>query len=116
MTVPCWLTNEQFARIEPHLPTDVRGKSRVDDQRVISGIAHVLRSGGRWCDLPECYGPKTTIYNRFKRWAERDIWTAVFEAFAAEEQEPETLMLDAPTTRRTAVRRAQKAPLFLNAF
>ena len=45
-----WLSDAQFARLEPHLPTDTRGKPRVDDRRVISGIVHVLRSGCRWCD------------------------------------------------------------------
>jgi hypothetical protein len=40
-----WLTDEQFAKIAPHLPTDTRGKERVDDRRVISGIVHVLKSG-----------------------------------------------------------------------
>jgi transposase len=34
-----WLTDAQFAKIAPHLPTDTRGKQRVDDRRVISGIA-----------------------------------------------------------------------------
>ena len=34
-----WLTDEQFAKIAPHLPTDTRGKERVDDRRV-------LRAGG----------------------------------------------------------------------
>ncbi len=32
-----WLTDA----IEPHLSTDTRGKPRVDDRRVISGIVHV---------------------------------------------------------------------------
>lgn len=45
-----WLTEDQFARLEPLLPTDTRGKPRVDDRRVISGIEHVLKSGGRWID------------------------------------------------------------------
>ena len=45
-----WLNDEQWARIKPHLPTDVRGVERVDDRRVISGIVHVLKSGGRWSD------------------------------------------------------------------
>src|ERR1700719_2955511 len=40
-----WLTDAQWAKIEPRLPTDVRGKERVDDRRVISGILHVLKSG-----------------------------------------------------------------------
>ena len=39
-----WLTDEQFSKIEPHLPTDTRGKARVDDRRVISGISEVWRS------------------------------------------------------------------------
>jgi transposase len=62
-----WLSDEQWARIEPHLPTDVRGVERADDRRVISGIVHVLKSGCRWCDCPEAYGPPTTVYNRFVR-------------------------------------------------
>lgn len=33
--------------IAPLLPTDVRGKARVDDRRVLSGIVHALRCGGR---------------------------------------------------------------------
>src|SRR5208337_1705549 len=48
-----WLTDEQFSKIDPHLPTDTRGKPRTDDLRVISGIVHVLKSGGRWVDLFE---------------------------------------------------------------
>ena len=56
-----WLTDEQFAKIEPHLPTDTRGKPRVDDRRVISGIIYVLNSGGRWVDAPRLYGPHKTL-------------------------------------------------------
>ena len=77
-----WLSDEQWKRIEPHLPTDVRGVERVDDRRVISGIVHVLRCGCRWCDCPPEYGPATTIYNRFVRWAERGIWENLFRTLA----------------------------------
>jgi Putative transposase of IS4/5 family (DUF4096) len=48
-----WLTERQFARLKPLLSTDTRGKPRVDDRRVISGIVHVLKSGGRWIDAPD---------------------------------------------------------------
>ena len=57
-----WLSDDQWGRIAPLLPTDVRGKDRADDRRVISGILHVLKSGCRWCDCPPEYGPATTIY------------------------------------------------------
>ena len=59
-----WLSDEQWKRIEPHLPTDVRGVERAEDRRVISGIVHVLKSGCRWADSPLVYGPRKTLYNR----------------------------------------------------
>jgi transposase len=89
-----WLTNEQWARIEPHLPSDVRGKELVNDRRVISGILHVLKSGCRWKDCPSEYGPHTTIYNRFARWAERGVWERMFRALAGRGRSTETQMID----------------------
>jgi Putative transposase of IS4/5 family (DUF4096) len=56
-----WLSDEQWARIAPHLPTDVRGVEREDDRRVISGIVRVLKSGCRWQDCP----PETVRIRRF---------------------------------------------------
>ena len=89
-----WLSNEQWQRIAPLLPSDVRGKERVDDRRVISGILHVLKSGCRWCDCPPDYGPPTTIYNRFVRWAERGVWEGLFRELAARGRSTETQMID----------------------
>jgi len=90
-----WLSEAQFAKIAPHLPTDTRGKERVDDRRVISGIVHVLKSGGRWADAPrEVYGPKKTLYNRFVRWAERGVWEGIFNALAGAEGVPDRLFID----------------------
>jgi transposase len=89
-----WLSDEQWGKIEPLLPTDVRGKERVDDRRVISGILHVLKSGCRWCDCPPEYGPSTTIYNRFVRWAQRGVWENLFRELAAKGRSTQTQMID----------------------
>jgi transposase len=89
-----WLSDEQWAKIEPLLPTDVRGKPRVDDRRVLSGILHVMKSGCRWCDCPPECGPHTTIYNRFVRWAERGIWERMFEELASRGRSTDTQMID----------------------
>ena len=89
-----WLDDDQWRRIEPHLPTDVRGKERADDRRVISGILHVLRSGCRWKDCPPEYGPHTTIYNRFTRWAERGVWEQLFRELAGRGRSTATQMID----------------------
>ena len=42
-----------------------------DDRKVLNGIFFVLRTGTPWRDLPERYGPYTTVYNRFNRWAKK---------------------------------------------
>jgi hypothetical protein len=42
-----WFSDEQWARIEPLLPTGTHGMKRVDDRRVLSGIVNALQSGGR---------------------------------------------------------------------
>ena len=89
-----WFSDAQWARIEPLLPRDVRGKKRVDDRRVLSGIVHALKCGGRWADCADVYGPKKTLYNRFVRWAERGIWEAIFSALAGAEDAPERLFID----------------------
>jgi hypothetical protein len=46
----------------------------VDDRRVLSGIAHALRCGGRW--------------------AERGVWEGIFSALAGPEDAPDRLFID----------------------
>ena len=89
-----WLNDEQWKKIEPLLPDGVRGIERTDDRRVISGIIHVLKSGCRWCDCPPEYGPPTTIYNRFVRWARRGVWEKMFLTLAGRGRSEQTQMID----------------------
>jgi transposase len=85
MTGEFWLDDAQWAVIEPLLPTNQPGALRQDDRRIISGIIHVLTAGCRWQDCPASYGPATTIYNRFNRWAVRGIWRKLFAALVVAE-------------------------------
>jgi len=94
-----WLTDEQFAKISPHLPTDTRGKARVDDRRVISGIVQVLKSGGRWVDAPPDYGPRKTLYNRYVRWAVKGVWVRLFEALAQADGPPSQVLIDSSAVK-----------------
>jgi transposase len=55
---------------------------------------HVLKSGCRWCDCPPEYGPPTTIYNRFVRWARRGIWENLFRELARNGRSTDTQMID----------------------
>ena len=62
------LSGFEWAAIKPFLPNKSRGVRRVNYRRVLNGIFWVVRSGAPWRDLPVCYGPRTTCYNRFVRW------------------------------------------------
>ena len=99
MTDCFWLSEEQFGRLAPHLPTDTRGVPRVDDRRVISGIVHVLKSGCRWSDAPEFYGPHKTLYNRFVRWSDKGVWTGVFHALAQAGGPPAEVLIDSSAVK-----------------
>ena len=88
-----WLTDEQWAKIEPLLP-HYGGPERVDDRRVISGIVHVLRTGMPWRDCPREYGPHTTIYNRFNRWAAKGIWQTIYAALTGDRRPVRQVMAD----------------------
>ena len=88
------LSDDEWRVIEPLLPLNVRGPRRQDDRRILNGIFYILRTGAPWRDLPERYGPHTTVYNRYVRWGERGIWKGIFDALA-EEVEDSLIFIDA---------------------
>ena len=94
-----WLTDAQFSKIAPHLPTDTRGKARVDNRKVISGIVHVLKSGGRWIDAPREYGPKKTLYNRYVRWAAKGVWIDLIHALAQAGGPPAEVLINSSAVK-----------------
>lgn len=71
-----FLTDEQFALIEPLFPRN-RGKwwrKSKNDRLILEGIFHLLKTGEQWRDVPERYGKWLTIYMRFYRWSEDGTW------------------------------------------
>lgn len=93
-----WLSDTQWAAIEPLLP-HLGGKPRVDDRRVISGILHRYREGLRWRAIPAEYGPRTTLFNRFDRWSRRGLWQDLLAALSTCTEPPEIAMVDSTVVR-----------------
>jgi len=73
------LTDEQWVLLEPHLPgrTRRRGGQWMDHRRVIDGVMWRTRTGSPWRDLPACYGPWKTVYNRHRRWSADGTWETI---------------------------------------
>src|SRR4051795_11168077 len=76
------LTDQEWEALEPLLPPEKpeRGRPNVDHRRIINGILWRERTGAPWRDLPERYGPWSTVYSRFWRWREAGVWDRIFAA------------------------------------
>jgi transposase len=73
------LTDEQWVRLEPLLPSAAprRGRPWSDHRRVVNAVMWRTRTGCPWRDLPPVYGPWKTVYNRHRRWSADGTWGRV---------------------------------------
>ena len=78
-------------RLRPYFPKS-RGRARVDDRRVLSGIIFVNRNGLRWCDATADYGPPKTLYNR---WSDMGVFAQILMGLAEQAPDNKTLSIDA---------------------
>lgn len=62
------------------------------NRNFVDAVVWIAKTGAPWRDLPERFGSWKTIYNRFHRWANRDMWRAVFRAVATSDEDLAGLM------------------------
>ena len=89
-----WLSEDQIARLRPYFPKS-HGIPCVDDRPVLSSIIFINRNGLRWCDAPKEYDPTKTLYNRWKRWSDMDVFARIMEGLANEAPDNNTISIDA---------------------
>jgi len=81
------LQDAQWAIIQPLLPKhtprpDGKGRPRRSDRSVLNGILWLLRTGARWCDIPDRFPPFQTCHRRFQEWVQSGAIRYVLEALA----------------------------------
>jgi len=75
------LSDTQFALIEPYLPKNGSvGHPWAPHRPLVNGIFWKLRSGAPWRDIPECYGPWQTVYDRYVFWRRDGTWDKILQA------------------------------------
>ena len=73
------LTDEQWARLQPLLPTRREGrKATRGDRLFVDAVIFRAKTGIASRDLPERFGNWKSVYNRFRNWAEKDCWAQIF--------------------------------------
>ncbi len=93
------LTDEQWLRIEPHLPGRKGDPGRTGNNRLfINAVLWIAKTGAPWRDLPERFGSWNSVYKRYNRWCKRGVWQRILEALGGD-PELESLLLDSTIVR-----------------
>ena len=94
------LTNAQWARIEPLLPSRSKkgGRPGKPCRPMVEAMLWILRTGAPWRDLPSAYGPWESVYTRFSRWSAKGVLALLFEALSRE-RDDEGYLIDATIVR-----------------
>ena len=73
------LTDAQWATLQPLLPRRAQGREAAKGDRLfMDAVIFGARTGIPWRDLPERFGNWKSVYNRFRNWAAKDVWSRVF--------------------------------------
>ena len=82
------IPDELWKRIEPILvefwPTKPTGRRVANWRKMLNGILFRMRSGCQWGQLPERFGPKSTVHDWFQRWVEGGIFEKIWAVLVAE--------------------------------
>ena len=106
------LTDEEWAALAPLLPRERsgrKGKPYRPHRDVLNGIFWVLRSGAPWRDLPERYGPWTTVYDRFRRWRREGLFQKILNALEAQARRAERIDFEFSSVDGSTVRAHKSA-------
>ena len=82
------------------------GRPRADDRLMLNGVLWVLCSGAAWRDMPEHFGPWSTVYQWFRDWRNRGAFDLVLKRLHIRLSEQglidlETWMIDSTAVRAT---------------
>src|SRR4051794_9861934 len=82
------VTDDLWRRIEPILldfwPRKPTGRRVANWRTMINGIIFRMRSGCQWDQLPERFGPKSTVHDWSQRWAAGGVLRRVWAELVAE--------------------------------
>ena len=94
------LTDDQWRRIEHLVPGKEGDKGRhgEDNRRFVDAVLWIARAGAPWRDLPPSFGNWNSVFQRFRRWAKKDVWGRIFSALV-ESPDFEYLIIDSTIVR-----------------
>ena len=80
------LSDAQWERVAPLLPGKAGdpGRSGADNRRFLEAVLWIVRTGAPWRDLHRDFGNWNSVFQRFRRWAVKGVFEAVFAALSGD--------------------------------
>ena len=80
------ISDRSWQLLEPLLPgsSRSRGVTAKDNRLFLEAVLWKVRVGGPWRDLPPGFGAWNSVFRRFRRWAEADVFQRIFDAISGE--------------------------------
>lgn len=82
------IPDELWDRIEPILeefwPRKGTGRPPAKWRKMLNGIIFRIRSGCQWDQLPEKFGPKSTVHDWFQRWNKHGVMAQIMAVLIEE--------------------------------
>ena len=74
------LSDAQWADIEPLCPGKKAdpGKTAKDNRLFLEAVLWIVRTGSPWRDLPQEFGNWNSVYRRYRRWVQLDVFKNIF--------------------------------------
>lgn len=61
-----------------------RGRTGEDNRMFIEAVLWMARTGSPWRDLHESFGNWNSVFRRFRRWAVKGVFEAIFKRLSGE--------------------------------
>ena len=94
------LSDSQWARVANLLPgkDGDPGRSARDNREFLEAVLWIARTGAPWRDLPDEFGLWNSVFQRFRRWANKGVFERVFKVLSAD-ADFEYLLIDGTIVR-----------------
>ena len=81
------LTDAHWEQVRPLLPPQKpqTGRPAVDHRLMVEGMLWVVRPGSSWRELPERFGPWSTVASRYQRWLKEGLWVRILHVLLPSE-------------------------------
>jgi len=81
------LSDAHWEQLSPLLPPQKpqTGRPATDHRLIVEGMLWVARTGSSWRELPERFGPWSTVASRYQRWLKEGLWTRILHVLLPSE-------------------------------